>query len=410
MNDVSDFVDFTLLHDIVSGPAYAKFKNPDTVAAQKYKQDLIDKIGQEEYENLIEQQKNFLDNYMEEMKVLTDFKKAEENVTRYRDLSDTAKTSLEITDKRLSPLEFLKAHQANQQNMITYTIGTQSNQKPSFLKYNTVIPKVQTSSGVDTDFYDKDFDVIDTNPALKKLWTAMRTSSRTIAENLVDSDLRVSTDSILFMEKQNAEQLMDKSFLDLVKRGLGKLLNVKGFLKGIVSAKRPNYNHQNNEVVLAGELKTVQGQVKKDFDLTKTKVANILDKQVLDNTDIKLSILTPEQLKSFLDTLGVSSLQEFQTDIPSDVFKASELKVFSERRVMQSQTLNLPVLMKALLEISAEHKARTEAKNEMAVYITKSNTIKNQKDTVFNKKGGDRKSERERQEFWNERVVLNKVG
>jgi hypothetical protein len=408
MNDVSDFVDFTLLHDVVSGPAYATFKNPDTAAAQQYKQDLIDKIGEEEYQNLVEQQRNFLDNFMEEMKVLTDFKMAEENVTKYSDLSDAAKTSLEITEKRLSPLEFLKAHQSNQQNMITYTIGTQTNQKPSFLKYNTVIPKVQTSNGVDTDFYDKDFDIIDTNPALKKLWTAMRASSKTIAENLVDSDLRVSTDSVLFMEKQNAEQLMDKSFFDLVKRGLGKMLNVKGFLKGIVSAKRPNYNHQNNEVVLAGELKTVQGQVKKDYDLTKTEVSNILDKQILDNTDITLSSLSPQQVKALLDTLGVSSIQEFQADIPTDVFKASELKVFSERRVMQSQTLNLPVLMKALLEISAEHKARTEAKNEMAVYITKSNTIKNQKDTVFNKKGGDRKSERERQEFWNERVVLNK--
>lgn len=408
LNDVADFVDFTLLHDVVSGPAYSKFKNPDTAAAQKYKQDLIDKIGEEEYQNLVEQQKNFLDNYMEEMRVLTEFKMAEEGVKTYADLSDTAKTNLEITDKRLSPLEFLKAHQSNNQNMITYTIGIQSNQKPSFLKYNTVIPKVQTTNGVDTDFYDKDFDVINTNPALKKLWSAMKASSRTIAENLVDSDLKVSTDSILFMEKQNAEALMDKSFLDLVKRGLGKLLNVKGFLKGIISAKRPNYNHQNNEVVLAGELKTVQGQVKKDFDITKTELANILDKQVLDNTDINLTNLTPEQLKSFLDTLGVASIQEFKVDIPSDTFKVSELKVFSEKRVMQSQTLNLPVLMKALLEISAEHKARTEAKNEMAVYITKSNTIKNKKDTVFNKKGAERKSEKERQEFWNERVVLNK--
>ena len=408
LDNVSEFVDFTLLHDIFTDPVYDKFKNPDTVAAQAYKDSIISKIGEDEYNHIIEQQRNFLDNYMEEMKVLTDFKKAEENVTRYRDLSDAAKTSLEITDKRLSPLEFLKAHQNKGNNMIEFQIGTQSNQKPSFLKYNTVMPRAVSKAGVDTNFYDKDFDIIDTNPALKNLWVAMKAGARTIAENLIDSDLKVSANSIFYMEKQIAEELMDKSIFALVKRGLGKLLNLKGFIKSVISAKRPNYNNQNNSVVLAGQIKTVANEVNKDFGITKTEIANILGKQITDKTEITLSALTPEQQKAFLDSVGVPTVQDFTIELGKDTFKVGELKVFSEKRVMQSQTLNLPVLLKTLLEVSAEHKARTEAKNEISVYMAKSQVIKNEKDSAFNKKGGARKSEIERQEFWNEKVILNK--
>jgi hypothetical protein len=408
LDNMSEFVDFTLLHDIFTSPSYDRFKSPDTIAAQSYKDSLISKIGQEEYDHIVEQQRNFLDNYMEEMKVLTNFKMAEENVVRYNDLSDAAKTNLEITDKRLSPLEFLNAHQTKGNNMIEFQIGTQSNEKPSFLKYNTVMPRTVSKAGVDTNFYDKDFDVIDSNPALKNLWSAMKAGSRTIAENLIDSDLKVSANSIFYMQKQLAEELVDKSVLSLVKRGLGKMLNLKGFLKSVISAKRPNYNNQSNNVVLAAEIKTVANEIRRDFEIVKTDIANIIGKQISDKTEIILPNLTPQQQKAFLDAVGVDTVQDFTTELGKDTFKVGELKVFSEKRVMQSQTLNLPVLIKALLEISAEHKARTESKNEMSVYMAKSNVIKNEKDSVFNKKGQARKSEVERQEFWNEKVILNK--
>jgi hypothetical protein len=408
LDNVSEFIDFTLLHDIFTGPIYDKFKNPDTVAAQAYKDSTISKIGEEEYNHIVEQQRNFLDNYMEEMRVLTNFKKAEENVNDETLLSNAAKINLEITDKRLSPLEFLKAHQSKNSNMIEFQIGSQSNEKPSFLKYNTVMPRTVSKLGVDTDFYDKDFDVIDTNPALKNLWKAMKQGSKTIAENLIDSDLKVSANSIFYMQKQLAEELMDKSIFTLVKRGLGKMLNLKGFVKSVFSAKRPNYNTQSNNVVLAGEIKTVANEVNKDFGIVKTEIANILGKQITDKTEITLSNLSPKDQKTFLDSIGVSTAQDFTMELGKDTFKVGELKVFSEKRVMQSQTLNLPVLLKALLEISAEHKARTEAKNEMSVYMAKSQVIKNEKDSAFNKKGQSRKSEIERQEFWNEKVILNR--
>ena len=408
LDNVSEFIDFTLLHDIFTSPVYNKFKNPDTTAAQTYKDSIISKIGEEEYNHIIEQQRNFLDSYMEEMRVLTNFKKAEENVNDEALLSNAAKINLEITDKRLSPLEFLKAHQSKNSNMIEFQIGTQTNEKPSFLKYNTVMPRTTFKAGTDTDFYDKDFDVIDTNPALKNLWRAMKAGSKTIAENLIDSDLKVSANSIFYMQKQLAEELMDKSVFSLVKRGLGKMLNLKGFIKNVISAKKPNYNTQNNNVVLAGEIKTVANEVNKDFSIVKTELANIFGKQVTDKTEITLSKLSPEDQKTFLDAIGVETVQDFTMELGKDTFKIGELKVFSEKRVMQSQTLNLPVLIKALLEISAEHKARTEAKNELSVYMAKSNTIKNEKDSAFNKKGGERKREQARQEFVFEKVVLNK--
>jgi len=82
---------------------------------------------------------------------------------------------------------------------------------------------------------------------------------------------------------------------------------LKGFIKNVISAKRPNYNGQNDTVVLAGEIKTVANEVKRDFDIVKTEIANLLGKQVTDKTEINISNLSPEQQKSLLDAVGVET-------------------------------------------------------------------------------------------------------
>lgn len=408
LNDASEFVDLSLLHEIHNDPIYDEFKSSDTVAAEKYKQEIIGKIGQEEYENLVESQRNFLDNFIEERNVLIQYKLASNNVTSINDLADDVKVNLELSINRLNPLSFLKSHQLGRGGMIEFTMGTQSNEKPSYIKYNSVIPKATNSLGMDTNFYDKDFDMVADNPALYELWKAMREGSMLMSENLIDSNLNLSSNSLLVMKKKLAEEAVNKSFKEIAKEGLGSLTNLKSFVKGILSAKMPNYEGNKDDVVLSTQLHSFEGQVMTEFDIIKTELANIFGTTINDKTEIVMSALPFAKQEELLKTLGITNTADFMAKIGKDKFKVRDLRVFSENKIMEQQTLNIPLMMKAYLEISAEHKARTVSKNEVNIYREVSENILNEKNSAFSTANGKRNREVRRQDFFYDKVVLNK--
>ena len=408
LDDKTEFVDLSLLHDIHNDPIYDEFKGSDTVAAAKYKQEIIDKIGQEEYENLVENQRNFLDNYLEEKRILTDYKLATENVQTVAMLSSDARANLELSLNRLNPLSFLKSYQSGRKGMIEYTMGTQTNEKPSYLKYNSVIPKTHNTLGMPTNFFDSDFDMIATNPALYELWKGMREGSLLMNENLIDSNLTLSSNSLLVMKKKFAEEAVDKSFIEIAKEGLSSMTNLRAFVKSIFSAKMPNYEGAKDDVVLSTQLHSFDAQVKSEFDILKTELANIFQATIGDKTEVIFSALPFDIQEQLLKTLGLTSVAEFSTRIPRDKFKIKDLRVFSEEKIMEQQTLNVPLMMKAYLELSAEHKARTVAKNEINIYREVSGNILNEKNSAFSTKDKSRNREVRRQQFFYDKVVLNK--
>lgn len=406
LDDKTTFVDFTLLYDIFNDPKYDSFKRGDVAKAAAYKQSIIDRIGQEEYDVLIEKQRNLLDNYIEEMDLVIEYKLLQEGVQHISQLSPNAQNSISITEKRLSPLAFLDSYFAGKQGMVEYTIGTQTNEKPSFMKYNTYIPKTKNNVGLDTGFIDERFSFIENNPTLLEFWRVMRESTHLVNENLIDSDLRLNANSLLLMKKKFAEETLDKSFSESLKDGLGKMLNIKQFIKNVISAKESTFNNKE-EVVLPAEIKSFETEVSKEFGLLKTEIANIIGSQATPKTTISFSNLSTENQSKLAEALGFSNAQDFVDDIGKDKFRVFELKKYSERKVMSQQTLDTPMMMKAFLEMSAEHKARTNIQDEINVYRQKSASILNEKNTLFSKADSSRERELKRQEFFYNKVVLN---
>ena len=407
LNDKTEFVDFTLLHDLFDDEKYNQFKRGNSQQAETYKREIISKVGQEEYENLIENQKNLLDNYLEEVNLLTEFKLLQENTSSINELSDSAKTGLEIAIKRLNPIELLDSLAAGNKGMVQYSIGTQMNEKPSFMKYNTVIPKAKNNLDINTGFYDNNFDFIEKNPTLYNFWKVMRQSTHLINENLIDSNLRLNANSLLLFKKQFAEETLDKETKEVVKDGLGRMTNVRQFIKNIFSAKESKFNTED-EVILPTEIKSFENEVNSEFSLLKTDLANILGKQAALNNIIIFDALSLDQQTKISELLGFSNVEDFKSDIGKDSFKVLELKQYSERKVMSQQTLDTPMMIKAFLELSSEHKARTKSQNEINIYREKSASILNEKNTMFSKADTQRKRELGRQKFFYDKVILNK--
>jgi len=405
LNDKSNFVNFTLLHDIFNDPIYDEFKKGTDVEAKAYKDSLIRNIGFDEYQNVIEEQRNLLDNYLEEVDLITEQKLLSEGVADVNDLSDAARQNLNLSIARLNPATFLESFLAGRKGMIEYTIGTQSNEKPSYLKYNTVVPARKSLTGKDTGFYDANFDMIEDSPALYALWAAIKDGTKLINENLIDSNISVKKNSLLLWKKQFAEESVNKDAKSVIKQGLGNMLNLKQFIKDIGSAKLPDYTAKDT-VVLPAEVKSFNAAVHNDFEINKTELANILGTRITDETKVAYKTLSLDQQKKIYELFGFTNSPDFER-ASGGLFKVEALKRFSEKKIMDQQTLNTPLMIKALLEFSAEHRAKTNSLNEVNIYREKSNNIRNQENTLFSKEGTTRKSEVERSDFFYKTVLLN---
>lgn len=416
LNDKVNFTNFSLLHDIFNSSEYDEFKKGTESEAAAYKAELISQIGQEEYEDLINRQRDYLDSFLEEKESLIKARLIQEKVADVASLSDQVRNNLEITIARLNPMLFTEAHFSGNKSMIVYTLGTQSNEKPSYLKYNTYTPKIKSNTGVDTGFFDEGFKTIEANPELYKFWKIMRTSTKTVNENLIDSNLNLNKNSILLFKKSFRETLMDKNYMSILRAGLGSMLNIKQFIKNQASGKDVD-RIDDGEIVLPMNIGTFQAAVTENFKLMKTDLANILGRQIKSGTEIRWDNITRENKQKILDLLGVPTESDFLNDIvlhSGDKFKVYALKLYSQRKVFEQQTLNLPSMLKAQLELSAEHKSRSEAKNRLDVILQKSRQVltrKNRRGTEENDRttywGKDRANANKRNDFFFKQVVIN---
>lgn len=413
LDNLTEFVDFRKLHDIYSDGEYVEFKQGTDQEAEAYKQEIIKKIGQEEYNNLIDHQKELFDKYYDEVDIAIKSRLMAENVQTVSQLTQDAQDNLALTIKRLNPASFLDSFYAGHRGMIEYKRGTQSNERPSYLKYNSYIPKATSNTGVDTKFYDSNFDFIESNPTLYNFWKVINRSTQLINENLIDSNLRLNKNSLLLFKKQFSESLVDKSAKDLIKTGIGeKAKNIKEFTKKVIkdlaSAKLANHGNNQGEVILPQEIKSFESEVINEFNLLKTDVANIVKGHVANNTKISWNKLSLEQQAQMLEITGMSTAQDFLDKLRTkDMFTVGNLVTFSEVKVMEQQTLNTPLMLKTFLELSAEHRARTKVLNEIHVYNEKASNVLNAKNTAFSKENTQRIREGWRRNMFFNKVALN---
>lgn len=403
LDENSEFVNFTLLHDIYAEGNHTEFKQGTDIEAEQYKQSLIAKIGNEEYQSILEQQRNLLDDYKQEIEIVTEAKLLSESVYNIDQLSNAAKENLTFSIKRLNPLEFLNSYNAGTKGMIEGKLGTQSFEKPSYIKYNTYVPRTETTAGFNTGYYDNNFTTIENNPVLYEFWKTLRESTQLINENLIDSSLKLNKNSLLLFKKQFAEDTVNKKNKEVIKHGLSNMFNVKQAFKNLFSAKIVE-NKDGKEVVLPTEIKTIDKAVENEFSLLKTELSNLFNITLVGNPSFSWRAMNPIQQGKLMEMSGMSNGVEFLSTLKTqDIFTLKDMRMFSEKKIMEQQTFNLPLMTKAFLELSAEHKARTKVLNEINVYSEKSASI-------LNTDGTKRTREEWRRDLFNKQVVLNQTG
>jgi hypothetical protein len=315
LNNDTEFIDIGLLHELEDGSGnYSKYQLGTSAQATAYKTQLIDKIGQIEYENIIETQRNNLDAFLQDLNNYTQYKLDQEGKSVVTDLSPESQKNITIFEARSNPLKFTENYKLNGGNMVAYSAGTQANTATAKLTYNTYIPRKADLQGNPTDYFDSQFDKIANNPDILALYTAIRKGVYQIEDNLRGSGVFVTTGDLPSFKKTITDTLLDKGWLATIKQGLpSSLPEVLKLLKAGVT-------------------------------------------------------LAP--VRSFLGEQLSGTSQEFGDN--NTIITPTEVSFDNKG----DNKTDLALVVKAALEFSAVHKARAEAKDKVRLYMEESMNIK----------------------------------
>lgn len=340
-NDV-EFIDVSRLHDIEDGSGrYTQYQIGTSAEAAAYKASLILKIGQIEYDNIVETQRNNLDAYEQDLASYIQYKIDQEGVSKRFELSPQSEKNITIFEARTNPVKFSENYRTTGGNMVAYSIGTQANTATAKLTYNTFIPKKIDSVGNPTGYFDPKYDQILSNKDVFALYTAIRKGLYQVEENLRGSGIFVNAGDIPTFKQTISDVILDKGWLGAMKQGL------------------PTSMPEVLKILKAG--------------VTLKPVRSFLGKQ-LSGTSSEYS-------------------SDHQIESPSEISFSNE----------GENKLDLASVVKASLEFSAVHKARTLAKDKVRLYMEESANIKD-------KQGNEREREMARQKFFYNQLLLNKRG
>ena len=315
LNNDTEFIDIGLLHEIEDGSGnYSVYQLGTSAQAAAYKTQLIDKIGQIEYDNILETQRNNLDAFQQDLDSYIQYKLSQEGVLTQNLLSPEAQKNITIFEARSNPLKFVENFKMSGNNLVAFSMGTQSNTVVAKLTYNTYIPRKVDLQGNPTGYFDSQFDKIANNPDILALYTAIRKGVYQIEDNLRGSGVFVNAGDIPTFKKTITDTLLDKGWLGAMKQGLPtSLTEIKKFLLATV---------------------------------TLAPVRSFLGRQLSGTSE------------EFGDANTIVTPTEVNFDNTGD------------------NKTDLALVVKAALEFSAVHKARAEAKDKVRLYMEESRNIK----------------------------------
>jgi hypothetical protein len=355
LKEKTTFVDIRRLAD-VTAPNRTTLTGFSDAEQAAYKQELIDQIGQNEYDELVKDQQNKVDEFNQEAETITQEVLAKHGVTDIVLLPQAAQDALKLRLDLRDPYELLEQMAAKNAHFIPLT------------KYNTFIPKDFDDTGTPTGFYDAKFKEIENNPTLKEAWEVFQEASHLININLVDSKMTFSKNSLLWFKKDIKENFLNKSWRQMVKDISIKemLSNTRHFILNAVSASKNIRGEEH--IVLPNGIASFNDQVTATHNKNVMQIGNLMKKSLKGNPSIKLSSLSVSDKEILFEIFGVIDQAEFLKYVPLDSkgqFKISNLKILAKKSVAETQTQDLPTMLKVLLEQSALHSARSATKAKL---------------------------------------------
>lgn len=415
LDNDTEFIDVGLLHDIGEGTdVYDVYKTGTTVEAQAYKQDLINKIGQIEYDSIVETQRNFIDAYQQDVENYIYYKLNAEGVRTFNSLSPESQRDITIFKARNNPLTFSEHYKSKGDNLVQYTIGTQSNDATAKLTYNTFIPKRTDNTGKETEYYDAEFDKIAAHPELLNAYTALRKATYLRNQYLSGSGLNMHDGDMTSFKKTATEVFLEKGTKSMM-AGLAptipnllrllRLAPLTRFLGKHISGTSQEYV-DDNLIGTPAQIKSYKSDINSQFQNITTAIESILNITFTPKTLIDWSDIQKNHQKEILSFLKMTERELFEIvgiEEQTETFSPALFKKIAQIQTLDSQKADIFLAVKAGLELAAVHKARTEAQNNVRLLIEKSNGLRDFK-------GNTRENEKKRQKFFYNNILLNKKG
>ena len=438
-------IDYTRIPEIINDKEFEKYKkNFDYKNANKYKQFLINEIGENAYNEIVEESKKKLKEYTVKRQLLLEGALEEENVKSFDELKGFTKRKLNAWINSNNPFIATKNYHSN-------TPITTDSIKSTML-YNHIIPRKyevnmrMTENGlepvktnIETGYYDKNFEIIESDETLKKFHDILKDSHQLIFNNL-PPELQKLFWNISFptLEKSLMEILFDpdtsflrgainafKELWERIKRSFGEVIQgdlSRDLIDPITGKIEPKVNAQ----FLKSNKKTIDDRYFVELQsLKKVLGLKVTDKlRVGDKYDIKGNQAVIEMIAKYL---GVeSSISAIKRKLPSLNFDepiaiAKLLKDLITHQVVTEQSWDLPKIVKTFVGLTMEYSARQEALPMIQLLKKHYEQIKNPKrnntgkvmESVYNGETiveGYRKNAIKQVEDWFQRSVLGNYG
>lgn len=370
LNDNANFFDISRVPEIINNDLFQGWKSRFNYdEAEAYKAEIIAQIGVHEYNKMVEKQKDMLEDYRIEMKNIIGDIFAEEGVTSYDDLSYEGQYRVKLITAVNDPFQLIDSQKHRQGGRVDVVHGNSSEQYHSQIKYNTYFPKkevtefdTETESDVTVtgEYYDNRFDEIENDTDLYEYWNLLNESAEFINMNIADGRTRLHNNSLPKLGKTIVDMLLDKT-LSGSERMMILRQSTVDFIKDAfsMSAERIDRGEEVNKGQLAN---TINAEVGSMIRVQKMKLARIRPNGLDKKTNyLDLTQESAEVIQFFNDLTGTSGAVELMQKVGTDINIHEMMKSFLTDRVMQEQTLNLPVIMRAFLDMSAEYRARKDA-------------------------------------------------
>lgn len=374
LNDNADFIQLGRLPEIISNPEFSHFSASfDLAAANQYKADLIAKIGQYEYNKIVQLQTEYVEDYNLLIREELSTTLASHGVSSPANLPQDAIDNFNKFAKRHSPFEFISSHNAGQQGRVDYVTGGVGAQYQSHLKYNTYIPKEKvervgpdtSTYTIDSEYYDKDFSTIEQDSDLMEFWEVMSEAAIYMNSTLSDSNTTLGHNSLPKMKQSTTDLLLNKNTGFLNKSGA--ILRETGqTLKNLVSSSRSTIVSDDVSEVSKGNIETIQADVNARQKVITMQLSTLLNRDLSGKAKIDLS-KAPIEVQKIFERVTDRSIQDIINDHGTAV-SPNILKEYLTNQVMDEQTFNLPVMMRAYLDMVSEYKAQKEALPEISIY------------------------------------------
>jgi hypothetical protein len=423
--------------------------------AQTYRTKMVSILGEKGYKEQVAAQKKLLRKYISEKQSVLDTLLTMENKDRFDELSDKAKNSFQHWEHNHSPMSAIDDY---------YNVAGiffNNRKSSSFMDYSVFIPRKHTVNITQnngqyefadttevTNYYNQDFQTIEANPALSQFYDLVKEVCETIREQMpYELQQKLPVNSIPAMMKTSAEILADKNMgrLKSTFAALGHLWERLRLSFGVVKQAELSYatidpitgraNYKINDAFLQGNSRAV----KERMLIEKTKFIQAFNHGLPPDerlaavrrfTTLPFSRLNKQALILLAQYTGVNLSMADITAGKLDALKAVTgeqveigkfIRDFSVHSVVQSQSFDLPKVLKYFSNMTMAYAAREESLPFLEIVKQHYESIQKPETNnlgkgIFNipedkyMKGGLRTNAIKQMEDWFDRVVLDNYG